>query len=379
MVTAPARERAGRGNGDGGGMEQARTAGLAVPRQRVSGAAGLTTEVVPLRAGDGLALNLHHVTGPVAPTRGPVLLVHGAGVRGDIFRPPEPVTLVSALVHAGWDVWLENWRASIDLPPNRWDLDQAAVYDHPAAVGEVLSRTGAGSLKAVVHCQGSSSFVLSAVSGLLPGVDTVVSNAMSLHPVVPVAAGAKIRAMAPRLAGVLPFVDPQWARSTPPGALARAIVAAVRLTHHECRNAVCRMVSFTYGIGFPCLWSHANLSSGTHDWLSGEFASVPMRFFEQMAHSIVRGHLRPMGEVPGLPANPVAAPPQTDARFVLLAGRDNRCFLPQSQERTFAYLDGHRPGVHRLHVLPGYGHLDVFLGREAARDVFPLILEELSR
>jgi hypothetical protein len=30
-------------------------------------------------------------------------------------------------------------------------------------------------------------------------------------------------------------------------------------------------------------------------------------------------------------------------------------------------------------VLDGYGHLDVFLGKDAAHDVFPLILEELDR
>jgi hypothetical protein len=30
-------------------------------------------------------------------------------------------------------------------------------------------------------------------------------------------------------------------------------------------------------------------------------------------------------------------------------------------------------------VLPGYGHLDVFIGKDAARDVFPLMLEELDR
>ncbi len=343
------------------------------------GERGLTTDVVPFTAGDGMALNLHHVTGGGPAGRGPVLVVHGAGVRADIFRPPEDVTLVSALVAAGWDVWLENWRASIDVPANRWDLDQAAVYDHPAAVDAVLRHSGADCVKAVVHCQGSSSFVLSAVAGLLPRVDTVVSNAMSLHPVVPAAAEAKIRAVASILAGTLPFVDPQWGRTAPPSPLARALVALVRLTHHECPNLVCRMVSFTYGVGFPCLWSHANLSPQTHDWLSGEFAAVPMRFFEQMARSLVRGHLRPLGQVPGLPDNPVAQPPQTDARFVLLAGADNRCFLPEGQERTFAYLDGHRPGFHGLHILPGYGHLDVFLGRHAGHDVFPLILEELAR
>ena len=104
----------------------------------------LETNVVPFRAGDGMPLNLHHVTGPRPPTRGPVLLVHGAGVRANIFRPPGQTTLVDALVAEGWDVWLENWRASIDMPPNEWNLDQAAVHDHPAAVQAVLACVTSG-------------------------------------------------------------------------------------------------------------------------------------------------------------------------------------------------------------------------------------------
>jgi hypothetical protein len=350
-----------------------------VHTEAVSGrSSGLLTEVIPIRAGDGMALTLHHVTGPRPPTRGPVLLVHGAGVRADVFRPPEPVTVVSALVDAGWDVWLENWRASIDLPANPWTLDQAAVHDHPAAVAEVLARTSADTVKALVHCQGSASFVLAAVAGLLPRVDTIVSNAVSLHPLIRRFSEFKIRAVAPRIGRRLSYLDPQWGNAEPPEPLARALVSWVRLTHHECDNLVCRMVSFTYGTGFPCLWPHANLSASTHDWISHEFGPVPLTFFGQMAASVARGRLMPTGEFPQLPVNPVAAPPQTDARFVLLAGADNHCFRAESQVRTFDHLDGHRPGYHRLHVLPGYGHLDPFLGRDAARTVFPIILQELA-
>ena len=38
-----------------------------------------------------------------------------------------------------------------------------------------------------------------------------------------------------------------------------------------------------------------------------------------------------------------------------------------------------QPGRHALHVVPGYGHLDIFLGRNAARDVFPGMVAELAR
>ena len=341
-------------------------------------AAPLETTVVPFTAGDGMVLNLHHVTGPRPPTRGPVLLVHGAGVRADIFRPPKQRTLVDVLVEEGYDVWLENWRASIDLPPNEWDLDQAAVHDHPAAVNAVLAHTGADSMKAVVHCQGSSSFVLSAVAGLLPRVDTIVSNAMSLHPVVSPLAQVKLRVVVPQFAKLMPFVSPRWALDPPSDWRARAVVAFVRLTHRECDHTVCRMVSFTYGAGFPALWSHENITDATHDWIDGEFADVPFSFFLQMGRSVRRGHLVTNDAFPQLPSSVVSQPPRTDARFVLLAGRDNKCFLPESQERTFAFLEGHRPGYHALRVLPGYGHLDVLFGRNADRDTYPVILKGLE-
>jgi hypothetical protein len=43
------------------------------------------------------------------------------------------------------------------------------------------------------------------------------------------------------------------------------------------------------------------------------------------------------------------------------------------------HLERSAPSRHSLHLLDGYGHLDVFMGRYAARDTFPVILEELAR
>src|ERR1044071_4728803 len=100
-------------------------------------------ETIPFTAGDGFECNLVHVRGEQPPTRGPVILVHGAGVRANLFRAPVKTTLVDELVTRGYDVWLENWRASIDLPKNEWTLDQAALYDHPAAIKKIVEITGA--------------------------------------------------------------------------------------------------------------------------------------------------------------------------------------------------------------------------------------------
>jgi pimeloyl-ACP methyl ester carboxylesterase len=335
-------------------------------------------EVIPFVAGDGMACNLLHVVGSKPPTKGPVLLVHGAGVRANIFRAPVDRSLVDYLRDDGFDVWLENWRASTDLRPNQWTLDQAAVFDHPNAVRTVAERTGSSEVQAVIHCQGSTSFMMSAVAGLLPQVTTVVSNAVSLHPVVPRVARWKGQAVVPAIRLLTKYIDPHWGVEAP-DVIASAVVGWVRLTHRECENTVCRMVSFTYGVGAPTLWSHQNLNDATHEWVKQEFGTVPLTFFAQMDRCIEAGHLVSVDGHPELPRSFVAQPPETDARFAFLAGDHNRCFLHESQEQTFAFFDDQRPGYHSLHVLPNYGHLDVFMGKEAAQDVFPIIRDELLR
>ena len=192
--------------------------------------------LVPFQAGDGLELNLVHVRGERDATRGPVLLVHGAGVRANLFNAPVPTTVVDALLERGYDVWLENWRASIDVPANEWTLDQAAIHDHPAAVRKVVEETGAEKVKAIIHCQGSTSFMMSALAGLVPEVDTVVANAVSLHTVIPPVSQVQDQPRSCRSCGrSSSYLDPQWGNEAP-DLRAKAMLGFVKLTHHECRQ-----------------------------------------------------------------------------------------------------------------------------------------------
>jgi hypothetical protein len=139
------------------------------------------------------------------------------------------------------------------------------------------------------------------------------------------------------------------------------------------------MVSFTYGTGWPALWSHDNLDEATHNWIRSEFGKCPMTFFAQMHRCCEAGHLVPVDGLPELPTSFVAGPPHTDARFVFLAGEDNLCFLPESQQRSFNFFAKHRRGRDTLHKISGYGHLDIFFGRDAYKHTYPLMLEELGR
>ncbi len=339
--------------------------------------AELQERIVPFTAADGLACNLVNVRGETPPTLGPVLLVHGAGVRANIFRAPVETTFVDYLVARGYDVWLENWRASIDLEPNEWTLDQAALYDHPSAVAKVVEETGAETVKAVIHCQGSTSFAIAALAGLLPQVDTIVSNAVSLHPVVPRWSWFKLTFVVPVVGLMTRYLNPQW-NADSKTFIARFLYRMSKLFHKECDNSVCHQVSFYYGAGFPALWSHENLNDPTHEWLRGEFADVPMTFYKQITRCVHHGSLIPYDHPDELPGDPASEPPRTRARFALFAGEDNLCFLPESQSRTYRYLARHRD-IDSLHIVPGYGHLDMFMGQNAARDVFPLMVSELEK
>ncbi len=339
----------------------------------------LIERIVPFTAGDGMGLNLINVrSAETPPTRDPVILVHGAGVRANIFRAPGQTTIVDALVEAGYDVWLENWRASIDFQPNPWTLDQAALHDHPYAVRKILEETGRDSLKAVIHCQGSTSFMMSAIAGLVPQVTTIVSNAVSLHTVIPKWSAFKLDFVVPMVKLLTPYVNPHWGVDAP-SLIAKAMTLLVRLTHHECNNTVCKMVSFTYGAGFPALWRHENLTESTHEWIKEEFGNVPLCFFLQMARCVRRGNLIPVGGFPQLPTDFATSPPKTQARIAFFSGEKNLCFLPESQRKSWRYFDQLQPGFHSLHVLPEYSHLDIFMGKDAAKDVFPLMITELSK
>lgn len=334
--------------------------------------------VVPFVASDGMPLNLINIRGQNPPNKCPVLLVHGAGVRANIFRAPVDETIVDRLIAEGYDVWLENWRASIDFPPNRWTLDQAALYDHPQAVKKIVAETGSPNIKAIIHCQGSTSFTMSACAGLIPEVTTIVTNAVSLNPVVPLWSKFKLYYLLPLVEFLTQYLNPHWGVDAP-NFVAKMITFLVNLTHHECNNPVCKQVSFTYGSGFPALWSHENLNEETHEWLKEEFKAVPLTFFDQITRCVKLGHLISVQGFSELPSDFTASPPETNARFAFFAGQNNRCFLPQSQINAYNYFSGLQKDYHSLHVIPNYGHLDVFMGKNAAKDTFPLIIEELNR
>lgn len=330
-------------------------------------------EIVPFDAKDGFKLNCwRYKTDDVS--KGPILLVHGAGVRANLFNPPNQTNLIEMLAKAGYDVWLENWRGSIEFAENEWDLDQVAMNDHPAAVKKICEITHVHEIKAIIHCQGSTSFMISAALGLVPQVTTIISNAVSLHPVVQKFSNTKLTYFVPVVSKITKYLNPNWGKNAP-SLKAKLFRAFVKLWHWENDTAVGKFVSFTYGTGWPALWELDNLNEKTKEWIQDEFGAVPLRFFANIKQSIDKCALAPFNGK-GTYAD---KPPKTDARFVFFAGKLNKCFNYESQFNTYKFFKKLEPNKHGFYLLPDYSHLDVFLGKNAHKDVFPLMLKELDK
>jgi hypothetical protein len=223
----------------------------------------------------------------------------------------------------------------------------------------------------------------------------VVSNSVSLHPVVPPRAELKLRVVGPIVAWLTDYLDPQSGRWTfglrdlfgrHPIRAARTLLLTtplrlwVALTHHDCHSMVCRMSSFCYGEGDSVMWSHTNISPEVHSWMKDEFSWVPTLFFRQIGRSTMARRLVPMGvddRLRGL-TDPTHKP-QTEAKITFMTGLDNHCFEPQSQLLSYRHMTAWHPGRHQLLEIPGCGHMDLWFSKRSPSEVFPRVVEALER
>ena len=115
--------------------------------------------------------------------KGPVILAHGLGVSSLAFSTDLIETNMTEYLFAhGYDVWLLDYRSSIELPyaATPYTADDVAAYDWPAAVKTVLSLTGASTVQAVVHCYGAITFNMAMCLGL-QGVRSAVCSQVGAH------------------------------------------------------------------------------------------------------------------------------------------------------------------------------------------------------
>lgn len=235
----------------------------------------------------------------------------------------------------------------------------------------MLSTTGADSVQVMAHCVGAMAFSMAMMGGL-EGVRSAVCSQLGAHPVSPPANRLKEQsrlALAVRAMG-LERISTDFDSSKLGDRVMEALLAQLP-SHERCDNPACHRMLLIFGEPF----AHHQLNDETHDRIGEVFGMVSMTAFEHLSRigregNVVDAHghdaYRPHADRLAIP-------------ITFLHGSENRQFLPESTERTHAWLSElNGADLYQRHVLPGYAHMDCWVGEHAARDVYPLATAALD-
>ena len=326
-----------------------------------------------------------------APCKNVVVLLHGLSTSTDMFIMPEHYNLVNYLHDNGYtDVFSFDWRGSMrhtyDLFPNTHNMDDVALYDHPAAMAEIRRIVGQDTrIHVIAHCVGSVTFNMSLFAGLVDA-DSVISNSVSLNLVVSSWSRIKLT-LAPILVLYLlrfPNLNPRWATLPGPGLPQGKLLAkAISAFHRECDVPACAMLSFMWGDGHPAIYRHENMMDVTHRRVGDLFGAVSVNYYRHISKCVRAGYTTKFEpENPrydALPNKYMENAKNVDTPILYVSGDHNNVF-PNANKTTYDTLNRLHPDNNfEFKSLPGYGHQDPFMGKNVANDVFPVFLEFLQR
>ncbi|MFC5828144.1 alpha/beta fold hydrolase [Nonomuraea insulae] len=357
-----------------------------IPLFTLDGVPDATITTHPFTTDDGLGLSmLRFVREPAGDV---VLVIHGLTTSSDMFIMPEHHNLVRYLLDNGYpEVWTLDYRMSNRHPYNRsmhrHTMDDIALFDHPAALRALRAVAGERRVHVIAHCLGSVSFMMSLFGGAVDGIASVIANSAALTPRVPNWSRLKLT-VAPAFmeyALGLPFLDPKWSEE-PPFTRGWLFSKAVDLFHPECRESSCHMLSLMWGTGWPALYGHDKLAAVTHARSGDLYGATGLHYYRHVLKMVRAG--RAVKYDPGdarlaaLPDDYLAGAAEITTPVLLTTGDRNHVFADSNvvcHDRLKAVV----PGRHELAVFPGYGHQDVFMGRNCHQDVFPLMIDFLKR
>jgi hypothetical protein len=380
---------------------------------------------------DGLELVLRH-----HPARGQaeatVLLLHGGNTSSSLYSEPDG-GLVQYLTTGNVDTWTLDWRASAaivdplvqrcaplggDAATERelFTLDNVAEKDIPCAIRKMEKLGVVGDISVLGFCLGGGSLSMAIARGCLEGFASVsVSNVllvtMGLFYEVPWDGWIKaedfilerILSTRPDFRAVSAALPDLWPRELQ-AAYDRLPQSWLGASSGQRRlDELFKRLTFMYGEPY----ARARLDPGFERKLvEGHFGSLHMGLYLHASQMVRRGFAARYNELDVIDRSRldqrkthgrrrrgtqkiVTAPSDElkgdlipdhfrDKRVTVFAGSDDRLWHRDSMDLMYEWLRNEATPArererHRKHVLPFFGHLDLFWSPDAPAQVFPLM------
>ena len=239
-------------------------------------------------------------------------------------------------------------------------------------------------INVICHCLGSVAFLMGLFAKTVQGVTSVIANSGGLTPRTPRWSRIKARVGLPLIERVLdfPYVNPLWSED-PILTRGKIFSKVVSKFDPECDVPACHMLSFMWGSGRPALYSHENLSPITHRRGGDLYGPTSVHYQRHVFKMVWSGNRA----VEHDPSNPLHDPLPDDyfqyaeeikTPTLFVTGRQNYVFS-DSNIVCYKRLKRFAGDRNELHVFDGYGHQDVFMGKDVASDIFPRFLDFFAK
>jgi cholesterol oxidase len=332
-------------------------------------------EIHSFATDDGVNLRLTRYRGG---NKGPVMLVAGMGTTTLSFTLDTiDVNLAEFLCAAGYDTWLFDYRASPAVPAVREQctLDDIALRDYPAAIREIRLVTDAETVQVVAHCVGSITLLMSLAAGTKHIRSAICSQSTMFFDttwLLRLKAALHLGALLPKLGfNLLTAKYDASARWTD-----RFYDVLLRFypayRGERCDSPVCRRIRFIYGETF----THGAINHDTHRLLGEIFGEANLTILNHLSQVVRAGHVVDnSGQEAYLPHIDRIKTPIT-----FLQGARNKIFLPDGSRKTWQALsDKNGQDLYERRLFPELAHMDLFIGKNAHREVYPYVVSQLDK
>ncbi|KAK5999103.1 hypothetical protein PT974_01492 [Cladobotryum mycophilum] len=323
-----------------------------------------------------------------------LFMIPGASVDHQIFSLPTiSFNAINYFTRAGYRVFVTVHRIGQLRSTNgqQWTTYDARL-DIKACLERIRRMYGEKKIYTVAHCMGSVAFSCGLLDGTIPSdwILGVTASQVFMNPIwAPINMAKATSPIA--VDSIYRTLIGNWfecSTSTQDTFMQQTMNQLLRFypieRHELCNNAACHRTTLLFG---RC-WSHHNLNEATHRNIDKFFGGASMTLMSLLKRMGSRGQVST-----NAPAHEELTTPRNVQRlrgipFLLFVGGDSAVLSPEATERTYEHLcdtfgmsAGMRGGgiQYRRRVVPGYGHLDCWMGRNAWRDVFPFVREEVDR